>query len=363
MSGRRGARGHSHLEMADTQREDVATATKRIYKVAEDYLQVAMSAAPPIIDAGVNVSAWYTGLKREIESAMLRYLVVLAGAGSSQSAVNAARDGLDKEWMEACEMILIDVAPEIRELHEHPWITIEEHMQNNTPYIHAANNNATRILLTHLDDVDTRLHLEDKIKTWTKNDVMNLLQNMYMQFGVNMSPRPRDSYPEHIKRLYMRMWDHLGGAVTRILENAKEDIVAPQKRGMNLEQIAQIWCMVLFRQLAQGVMFIRLHLADRALTPDSNAPYGSGMLDGKFGRTRDWTAETGVPHGQWPMPIIEPDSDTDGDTEMEDAGPPRTPPPVPIPSTPPPTVRATLTTSLPPAALNRVRRQLDFEDF
>lgn len=302
--------------------------------VAHKHVAMAMANTAEMIMAGVNAFKWYRGARRDVEVAVLRYLHTVEEGSADEAAAHAQ---LTQAWHSVCLAIMRNAIPELQPLREDDPRSLADRIAATHALV-AQSIPTRRWLLNKIDGVDEKLYFKLKITTVEQADVMRVLQGAYERFGVDMRPRHGVDYGEHLARIRDEAWHIVRNVAYRRVMAAAHAHVTRTRGHTRLGETAREACNDLFRMLARGVMFLTLHLVDRDLAPDHNAPFPRGMLDNRFGRTYGWLLETGATHGRWPV-VEEPEPEDEPAAETV-RDPTRTPSPVPMDfGSPPKTVR------------------------
>lgn len=164
-----------------------------------------------------------------------------------------------------------------------------------------------------------------------------IIDQLLRQKSFDMRPATT-SYEQHVARLARQTLELMDGNVVKIMQHLLSAFQAQLASGQETElyRLSRNAVNALILPLQRIIFFLTMHLMD------DQSVVGDHILDrGLFGRANNWTATTGVPHGQWPGPKRPRSPESSESLTLSVDGTPsrsrsRTPSPTPVDTRKPP---------------------------
>jgi hypothetical protein len=212
------------------------------------------------------------------------------------------------EWRRYVSAILHFLVPEVIGINYHNYLTRSEPMvQEIARYPEAVRRvkeclPARQVVADSYEDAEllVGLRLSRSNDRQSNERVTNTVNRAVKAIFFDMSDASEGMYETHIAFLLGRTLDGLDRQFYSAMCDANDVLLSipPEKRTTRRRYAAVKFAVIKSVELLHVAVYcLSMHLMD-----DRAEGGGHYLEPGRFGRTRDWTDQTRVPHGQWPVP-------------------------------------------------------------
>lgn len=268
----------------------------------------------------------YVSTKQALRANFVRYLIAREEGDSVRAQTEY--DALERRWNDVIGPVYRTSTPEFSPLYAPPGVPHDARQRHTIARDRVQSLAQFRKkTLDQIENIaDMAFYLTNKELDISVTTLLDTMESFFAKCNMRERATENETYPAHVSRLATRLrelLEHLFVVGTEKARAKQNQNVADSLPGTIATGVTDM----MYRYMQDAVLLMMLHLVDAGLAPEQS------MLQGRFGRTQQWAATTGVPHGQWYIPLA---------ATVRPATQPRSRTPSPEPmdlSAPPPTVR------------------------